>query len=55
MMTDEDFIKPAPKSILRKHVQANAARDGDGDSDEDIAKPARKAAHSKIETALRSI
>ena len=55
MMTDEDFIKPAPKSISRKHVQANAARDGDGDSDEDIAKPARKAAHSKIETALKPI
>ena len=45
-----------PISISRKHIQANAApRDSDGDSDEDIAKPARKAAHSKIETALKPI
>ena len=54
--SDEDLIKPVPKSISRKHVQASAApRDGDGDSDEEIAKPARKAAHSKIETGLRPL
>ena len=52
--SDEDLIRPAPKTKSRKHILANAAapRHGDEDSGENITKPARKAARSKIAIAL---
>ena len=46
--SDEDLIRPAPKTKLRKYIP----RHDDQDSGENVTKPARKAARSKTAVAL---
>ena len=49
--SDEDPIRPAPKTKSRKHIQASAAAPR-RDDQENITKPARKAARSKTAIVL---